>query len=226
MKLILSTFEILEEIINPEGKTVLDIGCGIGENTRRLVTQKAKVIGIDRPELISKAHEFPRNGDEIYREGLAEKLPVDDKSADIALYMASFHHIQKEHMPLAIKECKRVLKHGGIAIFVEPVAKDSSWYEITRFFSEEEPLRQAAYDTIRNSGGDDFLQLLEKFYYMERTLNDFIKHLDIYVPDPEIKSQILAKSKSVYDELQVKSGLSSEDFRLKSVMRLNLFVRP
>lgn len=226
MKKVISNFEILEEIITPANKIILDVGCGIGETTRWLAAQNAMVTGIDKKMLIDKATEFPVTAKEQYKEGLAEKLPFEKGYAHMILYMSSFHHIQRELMPLAIAECKRVLKAGGIAVFLEPVAEDNSWYEITKFFEEEKEIRQIAYENIKKSAGDDFMQLFEKFYYIDRSLKDFNRHVDIYVNDTQRKSEILRKSGEAYQELLLKSGLLPEDFSLKAILRLNLFVKP
>jgi ubiquinone/menaquinone biosynthesis C-methylase UbiE len=106
-----------------EGKTILDYGCGSGENCVLLASRGAKPIGIDvSPELIELAekrmalHGFNDAGE--FRVGSAHELPLEDESIDVVFGMAILHHLDLE---LSSKEVFRVLKKGGRAIFLEPV---------------------------------------------------------------------------------------------------------
>ncbi len=106
------------------GKTVLDYGCGAGENSVLIASHGAqRVIGIDiSPELIELGekrlalHGFASNAE--LRVGSAHELPVEDESIDVVFGMAILHHLD---LRLASREVFRVLKKGGRAIFLEPV---------------------------------------------------------------------------------------------------------
>jgi len=225
MKKVNSTQEIISELIQPEKKVIIDVGCGIGELARWLGSVKATVIGIDKPELIKQALNSPPVDGVSFKQGQAQDLPVETNSADIVLYMASFHHFPPEKMGEAINECRRVLKSGGIVVFLEPVVQGSSWYEITRFFQEEEDLRFLAYNSIKNTIGHGFQNLIEKFYYIEKKFSDFEAHIEIYVPDPVKRKGIIESAFTVYEKLLAESGLTREEFMLKSVSRVNILVK-
>ena len=102
-------------------KTVLDYGCGSGENTVLLAQRGGKVIGVDiSPELLGvaekrlAAHALTAD----LRVGSAHDLPLEANSVDVVFGMAILHHLDLE---MSAKEVYRVLKPGGRAIFLEPV---------------------------------------------------------------------------------------------------------
>jgi ubiquinone/menaquinone biosynthesis C-methylase UbiE len=66
------------------------------------------VIGIDSPEMIEKAMNFPKVKDEKYSIGKGEKLPAGDNFVDAMTFIASFHHIPYDLMLQALNECYRV----------------------------------------------------------------------------------------------------------------------
>lgn len=106
------------------GKTVLDYGCGAGENSVLIASHgAAKVVGIDiSPELVELGmrrlalHGFAAQAE--LKVGSAHELPIEDESVDVVFGMAILHHLD---LQLASAEVFRVLKNGGRAIFLEPV---------------------------------------------------------------------------------------------------------
>lgn len=115
------------------GKTVLDYGCGLGDNSVLVAAHGAKVIGVDiSPELIELAekrlqqHNMADLAD--FRVGSAHELPLEDESVDVVFGMAILHHLD---LKLASDEVFRVLKKGGRAIFLEPV-RNSKFIKFVR----------------------------------------------------------------------------------------------
>jgi ubiquinone/menaquinone biosynthesis C-methylase UbiE len=115
------------------GKTVLDYGCGSGDNTVLVASHGGKVIGVDiSPELIELAekrlaqHNLAESAE--FRVGSAHELPLEDESIDVVFGMAILHHLD---LQLASKEVFRVLKKGGRAIFLEPV-RNSKFVKFVR----------------------------------------------------------------------------------------------
>jgi len=104
------------------GKTVLDYGCGAGENSVLIASRGGNVIGVDiSPELLALAErrmELNRQEEFEFKAGSAHELPLESESIDVVFGMAILHHID---LALASKEVHRVLKKGGRAIFLEPV---------------------------------------------------------------------------------------------------------
>jgi SAM-dependent methyltransferase len=116
------------------GLTVLDYGCGAGENSVLVASHGAeKVFGIDiSPELVElgkkrlELHGFAENAE--LRVGSAHELPFADESIDVVFGMAILHHLD---LQLSSDEVFRVLKKGGRAIFLEPV-RNSKFVKFVR----------------------------------------------------------------------------------------------
>jgi ubiquinone/menaquinone biosynthesis C-methylase UbiE len=105
------------------GKTILDFGCGNGENTILLARRGARVLSMDISAASVKVAEkrLEMNGLENAAEffaGSAHDICLPDKSVDVVFGMAILHHLD---LKLAAEEVFRVLKPGGRAIFQEPV---------------------------------------------------------------------------------------------------------
>ena len=105
-------------------KTVLDYGCGAGENSVLIASHgAARVLGIDiSPALVELGekrlalHGFAETAE--LRVGSAHELPIETESVDVVFGMAILHHLD---LQMASNEVFRVLKKGGRAIFLEPV---------------------------------------------------------------------------------------------------------
>jgi len=115
------------------GKTVLDFGCGSGENSLLLARRGANVIGLDiSPALLSLASKRLAlnglDGRAQFKVGSAHDLPLPDESIDIVVGIAILHHVD---LAKAAAEIRRVLKPGGRAIFQEPV-RDSATVRAVR----------------------------------------------------------------------------------------------
>ena len=124
-------FHLLGDV---HGKTVLDLGCGTGENLVPLVKRGAEVIGIDiSPELVELARE--RLGSyglpATLREGSAYDTGLADESVDVVFSMALLHHLD---LPSARKEIYRILRPGGLFILREPVRFSSTLNVLRRLF--------------------------------------------------------------------------------------------
>lgn len=111
-------FHLLGDV---RGKTILEYGCGDGENTVVLANRGARIIALDiSAELLGVARKrLDVNGchDVELLIGSAHTLPLPDESVDVIFGMAILHHLELE---LAAQEVCRVLKKGGRAIFEEP----------------------------------------------------------------------------------------------------------
>ncbi|MDJ0674818.1 MAG: methyltransferase domain-containing protein [Calothrix sp. MO_167.B42] len=93
-----------------EGK-LLDIGCGTKPYKNLLSNYIKEHIGIDHE---STSHD-KSNIDLI---GTAYQIPVEDYSFDSAICTAVLEHLEEPE--LALRECNRVLKSNGIAIYSVP----------------------------------------------------------------------------------------------------------
>jgi SAM-dependent methyltransferase len=89
-------------------ESILDLGCGDGQLTLRIVSTGARVVGVDTsPEMLAAA----RSRGIDAHEGNAESLPFADRSFDAVFSNAVLHWVRGQDAMMA--EVRRVLKPGG-----------------------------------------------------------------------------------------------------------------
>jgi SAM-dependent methyltransferase len=106
------------------GERVVDIGCGAGFDTLIAADQvgpTGRVVGVDMtPEMLAKARravaELGLDHVEV-REGLAERLPVDDGWADVVISNGVINLCADKAAVFA--EIRRVLRPGGVLQFAD-----------------------------------------------------------------------------------------------------------
>ena len=105
------------------GKMVLEIGCGMGEHTIRLAKRGAQVYAIDiSPKMVEQSRQ------RVKEEGLSNQVIVLEMNAEEMEFAedtfdAVFGHSVLHHTDLGLtrREVYRVLKKGGVGVFVEPL---------------------------------------------------------------------------------------------------------
>jgi ubiquinone/menaquinone biosynthesis C-methylase UbiE len=222
MKKINTPFELISDEFSFKNKVVIDVGCGTGDIVRRLASQGAVVTGIDVPKMIEKARKHGLPNNVKYHKASAEKIPVRDNYADILLYIASFHHVPEGKMQNALVECKRILKTGGKALFVEPVVRPGSYYEITGLVEDEKKWYAKAYDIIKSSVELGFKIESEDYYYIERSFSDYIDLLNNFVDDCQQREKVIKKARKITEKFSKEAGKDFEEFRYKSIIRKNI----
>lgn len=101
------------------GKTLLDLGCGMGGRSNYLAARgPERVIAVDidagAVETAKEytARKFPDVADRIdYRVSPDGRIPVDDASVDVIILFDVFEHLEDPNVVL--DECARVLRPGG-----------------------------------------------------------------------------------------------------------------
>lgn len=112
----------VKELGNVKDKRVLNIGCGLGEEAVYLALLGAKVTAIDLSvEMINLTKELAKThkvNNLAYRVMDGESLTFKDEYFDMVLGCSVLHHANLNKM---VKQSSRVLKKGGIAVFLEPL---------------------------------------------------------------------------------------------------------
>jgi ubiquinone/menaquinone biosynthesis C-methylase UbiE len=99
------------------GRVALDLGCGNGRHAELLAGHAERVVGVDLSRgLLETARE--RAGDRGFDVALvqadAARLPLDDDSVDLAVYVATLHHLPTRAARVAsLDELARVLAPAG-----------------------------------------------------------------------------------------------------------------
>jgi 2-polyprenyl-3-methyl-5-hydroxy-6-metoxy-1,4-benzoquinol methylase len=102
---------------------LLDFGCGPGTYAVLFARIGYEVWGFDvSPANIETARSIAASYGVADRthfcEGIAERLDYPPESFDVVAGIDILHHVE---IGLAIEECMRVLKPGGVAVFKEPI---------------------------------------------------------------------------------------------------------
>jgi len=101
-----------------KAETILDVGCGTGRLLRKAKNQwpNAKLIGVDAAEkMIAQAKQlFPEAEFHI---AMAEELPLQSDSIDLAFSTLSFHHWTNQIK--GVSEVVRVLRPNGLFILAD-----------------------------------------------------------------------------------------------------------
>jgi SAM-dependent methyltransferase len=113
------------ELCDPDGKHVLLYGCGPANDARRYVDAGAVCVdGIDisDAEIARAWHRARAEGfaDRVdFRAGDAHATGYPDETFDLIVGLAIIHHLDTRR---ALSEVRRILRPGGRALFLEPLA--------------------------------------------------------------------------------------------------------
>lgn len=169
---------LISSLDDVEGKNILEIGCGTGDVAARLASLGAVVAAI---EISSAAVEqaIHKHASLIpeklsFQQMDACKLKFEDSSFDIVIGDGVLHHLDTDR---ASGEIQRVLKPGGKAVFVEPLAHNlisNLWRRMTPAIhsTEERPLTYLEIQTMGDKFSScnyrefNFLPLFSSFVYL------------------------------------------------------------
>ena len=143
---------MLERLVAPAGKDVVDVGCGGGALVRELAALGARPIGIEISEAqLAAARARDDGSGPRYLVGRAEALPLDDGSVDIVVFMRSLHHVPPEHLQAGLREARRVLRPDGAVYIAEPLA-EGDFFALTSLVEDELEVRRAAQAALADAG--------------------------------------------------------------------------
>jgi tRNA (uracil-5-)-methyltransferase TRM9 len=127
--------EIEEFLADRTGIVAVDIGCGNGRHTELLAAHADRAVGVDASRgLLNEAREraADHDFDADLVAGDAERLPLATNIADLAVYIATIHHLPDRDARVAsLDELARVLTADGDALV-------SAWSTTHDKFDREE----------------------------------------------------------------------------------------
>lgn len=162
----------------------LDVGCGNGRHTELLADHASRVIGIDLSrelltEAASRARERGFTARTAFVHGDAATLPVRTDSIDLAVYVATLHHLSPRTTRIeSLNELARVLRPDGIGLV-------SAWSTVHDRFDREEGFDTTVDWTLPDG------ETVPRFYH-------------VYAP-AEFRADLTASELAVVDD-EVSSG--------------------
>ncbi len=98
-------------------QVVADVGCGNGFDLRQIVPQGGcrHAIGLDLSAgMLASVRDLRQSGSLSLVQADAQRLPLHDRSVDVALAMHMLYHVPD--IPAAIGELRRITKPGGTVL--------------------------------------------------------------------------------------------------------------
>ncbi len=139
---------MLERLLDPHGRDVVDIGCGAGALARALAVAGARVVALEvSEEQLAPALAGDGGSGVRYVVGRAQALPLDEAAVDIAVFMRTLHHVPVKDMMQALQEARRVVRPGGTVYVAEPLSEGDFW-ALTSMIEDELEARQAAQSAL------------------------------------------------------------------------------
>ena len=153
MKTYNSDLPIIEDCIQLEGKTLLEVGCGDGRLTALLTAKAQEITAIDPDE--SRIEVARTNIPGVnFLVGSGENLDFADNGFDIVLFSYSLHH---QDCVNALAEAQRVVRQDGQILIIEPT-HDGEFTELVSIFEpQERRLLQSTFNYI-SSGSFNILR--------------------------------------------------------------------
>lgn len=196
--------EIYHELLNLDGKQILELGCGSAEITRAIATEGSgrTVIALEVDEIQHRLHQKIDDLPNVeFRMAGAEAIPYPEASFDVAFMFKSLHHVPLKLMDQSFTEIHRVLKPGGLAYISEPVFA-GDFNDVLKIFHNEEQVRLAAFEATKRAIDSGLFELAsETFFNSPMHFDDFadfeakvlgVTHTDHQL-SPELYEQVKAK---------------------------------
>ena len=132
------------------GKTVLDLGCGTGENIIPLLERGAQVIGIDvSPDLVALAQERVKaaNLQSTIQVGSAYQTGLADGSVDVVFCMSLIHHLEIARVR---DEMRRILSPDGVIILKEPIRFSQGYTRLRNLLPDRDDISEYEHPVTRD----------------------------------------------------------------------------
>jgi 2-polyprenyl-3-methyl-5-hydroxy-6-metoxy-1,4-benzoquinol methylase len=143
-----NTHNVVAELVGDvaDGKVVLDLPCGEGAFTKRMLESGANVFSADFLNILRIPH------GQFSVVDMNQRLPYADAMFDAVVCIDGIEHIERPFD--FIRECQRIIRKGGVLIISTPnlSALRSRWrYLLTGFHQgEKSPLDESEYTPLHH----------------------------------------------------------------------------
>jgi len=134
----------IEELVQLENKSILEVGCGDGRLTALLANRTQKITAID-PDKCSIDAARSKVPGVNFLVGSGENLDFADNLLDIVLFSYSLHH---QDYVSALSEARRVVRHDGRILIIEPNHNGEFNRLVSIFEPHETPLLKKTFEYI------------------------------------------------------------------------------
>ena len=159
--------EVFESLLTLDNTHILELGCGDATLTR-IIASNGSNRKVTALEVDTIQHAKNCAIDDLSQVNFelagSEEIPAADNTFDIVFMFKSLHHVPIDKMPEALDEINRVLKPDGLAYISEPVFA-GDFNEVLRLFHNEEVVRQAAFDALKNSIENELFELVDEVFF-------------------------------------------------------------
>jgi ubiquinone/menaquinone biosynthesis C-methylase UbiE len=134
--------KFLDGVSHGQESLSLDAGCGNGRHSALLaeVTERVLALDVSRGLLLEARERLGESATVTLLQGDAASLPVSDGCVDVAVYVATLHHLpDRDTRVESLRELRRVLAPGGRALV-------SAWSVVHDRF-DADPNAEAGFDT-------------------------------------------------------------------------------
>ncbi len=145
-----------------DGVSVLDLGCGRRGNYAGF--RLAHYEGIDTDHLPRR----PAGRNEHYHRMSAEELVFPAKRFNFIISTSFFHHLDDKQTAAVIREMRRVLKPGGMAVVIDGVYPESRYNLLGRLLRRLDRGRYVrSKEDLRKVFAADF-RIKKEYYFTEK----------------------------------------------------------
>ena len=202
----------IEEFVQLNGKTLLDIGCGDGRLTALLAGKPEAITAIDPDE--SRIETARRNISGVnFLVGSGEELDFAKETFDIVLFSYSLHH---QNCTKALAEAGRVVRQTGHILIIEP-DHDGEYSRLVSIFEKDETqLLRRTLEYI-TSGSVNILR--RDTYCVDHPFEDEKKLYDYFM-----KNYMTEKDDSAVEKMQAVIGNKKSNRSLIVKDMVNIFL--
>jgi ubiquinone/menaquinone biosynthesis C-methylase UbiE len=196
------------QTLAPQGKDVVDIGCGGGIYSRAFESVGARsVVGVDQSgqyidEAASQALPMGRSRFQV---GTASSTQLPDESADIVFERALIHHLSQPAMRANAIESRRLLRPGGLLVVQDRTIEDvqstspRNWIRSALFEVRPDLIE---FERSRRPAREEYAALLSDAGFAKVRELAYDEVRKAYSSFDELRAEILSrKGKSILFEL-------------------------